>query len=532
MNKIFRAYLKNFFEFILAPIRQLFAFLSRAMPFLKWLANLKPEVLAAVLTFIFLLVIWIITRFASGEQYAQQSTQWIGWGMQLGVIVLIPVVLYVFLKVLLQPPKSPFPDIDESWNAGLDALAKAGLPIKDLPLYVVLGLKDTKQIRRIMESSGRKFDVEGATGTGQSLIWYGSQDQAYVFLADVGAYTEFSQRSLGQSLVSQTNEQDISATANISQFYQAPVGSPTQPEELDEPIMSTVKAEDAVASSLAASGYAAPQEPASAEPPRETYRAKASKQRKRLNHLCGLARRARQPVSPVNGILINVDVDVLESFPHEMANQLRNDLSGLASELGVTCACTAMVSGMEKDPGFVDFAQRLIQENGAEFGKSKFGRSYRSWSPASAEQLEQIATAAVETFDHFVHLLFTKRDALSAEHIQGNRDLVVFVCRLYGRILPGLQTLLGKGCGTPPSVTEVEFPRFSGCYFVGHDSRHDYFAEKVFERVDETMGELEWTRTTKRREDGWRTLSNLGYLVGLASLIAFAFLWFFHDQPA
>ncbi len=532
MNSVFRAFFKNTFEFILHPIRQLFAFFRRVIPGLKWLSNLKPEVLAAVLTFIFLLVVWIITRFATEHGNADPGTQFSNALKVLALIIAISVVLYLFLRVALQPPKSPFPDIDESWFVGLKALEKNGLPIKDLPVYLVLGMRDSKRIRCFMEASGKSFDVEGVTGSGQTLIWYASKDHVFLFLADVGNFSQFTAKSQDLISIHGKEEVDFTNTANIKDFYDVPKH---QSSEASEPvevvdIMKTVRAADLAGNSGQRSKLPEPSaasRPAS-ELKRESARAKVSEEKKRLDHFARLVHRTRTPVCPINGLIANANINVVESYPEELARRLRDDLDGMASELGVICATTIVISGFESDKGFINFAERLIQENGIEFSKSKFGKSYRTWTPPTPEQLEQVAQSAVEEFDHFVHLIFTKRDALSLENVQGNRNLVLFLCRLYSTFLPGLKVLLGKGCGLPATAEDIDFPRFAGCYFVGNDENHDYFLQRVFDRVDENQGELEWTRDSLRREENWTILANVAYLVGLCCLIAVVFLLFYH----
>ena len=525
-------FLKRTFDFILHPIRQWTSFLRRAVPWLQWLSSLKPEILAGVLTFMFLMIIWIAIRFAGSDGDASWQTNLQQSALILLIIVAISLGVYFFVRVLFAPPPSPYPDIDESWTTGLQEIQKAGLNIKNVPIYLVLGLSDTKQIRCFIEGSGKEFDVEGATGAGQTLIWYGSKEHVYIFLADVGNFTEFSTKSRKLPLMHEVDEKDFTSTANISQFYKVSdaVVDEAPIEENDAGMMATVRAADAM-SRQPDPEPAGQVRPSRAEPLRETARAKTGEQRRRINHLSELICRTRDPVSPVNGIVLNIDVDVLESYPEEMARKLRDDLRGLATELGVICAATAVVSGLEKDQGFINFAERLVEQNGPEFGKSKFGKSYRTWTPPTAEQLEQVAIGAVEEFDHFTHLIFSKRDALSGIHIQGNRDLVLFLCRLYSTILPGLKILLGKGCSLPESANEVEFPRFSGCYFVGHDSKEEYFLEKVFDRIEENVAELEWTPKSLQSESNWRVLSSIGYLVGLASLIAVVAMFFFNWVP-
>ena len=132
-----------------------------------------------------------------------------------------------------------------------------------------------------------------------------------------------------------------------------------------------------------------------------------------------------------------------------------------------------------------------------------------TWTPASVEQLQQVATAAVEEFDHQAHVVFRRRDVLGLDHQKGNWDLVIFLCRLYSHILPGLKTVLGNGCSPPDTQNSAEFPRFAGCYFAGFDDQKEYFLRRVFDRLDESQGELEWTSRSLEAEDNWRLLSNI-----------------------
>ena len=137
-------------------------------------------------------------------------------------------------------------------------------------------------------------------------------------------------------------------------------------------------------------------------------------------------------------MLVEANVHLIETFPEELARNLRADLSAITTELGVVCCVTAVVSGLEKDPGFVNFYERLVDDN-PKFAGLKFGKSHRTWTPASVEQLQQVATAAVEEFDHQAHVVFRRRDVLGLDHQKGNWDLVIFLCRLYSHILPGLE---------------------------------------------------------------------------------------------
>lgn len=522
----------KFLDAVLSPFRKLFMFLGRVIPGVKKLGSLNPEIITAVLVFLFLLLIYIFARLLpSGDEDATFATQLRGWPVALGLIVGIPIVLYFFLRVLLRPPASPYPDIDASWNAGLAELRKNGLDIKQIPICLVLGMSDGKRIRAFMEASNENFDVHGATGPGQSLIWYASKDQGYVFLSGVGNLVQFV-GSTPELKSADVDEGDFTHTANIQDFYKVKQSyAAEEPESTSRAAMGTLRASDIPSGQLATAPVDDAPEP-EVEPPRPTtVRAKSSEEKNRLRYLSQLIRKGREPVCPANGIMTNVSLSSLEAFPEELSRKLNDDLSVLTENLGVVCSVTAVVSGFERDEGFVDFAERLMEENGADFIHNKFGKSYRSWAAPSQDQLEKIAHASVEEFDHFTHLLFSKRDALSGNRVVGNRLMVKFLCRLYAKILPGLKVLLSRGHGTNPNNVD-EFPRFAGCYFVGNDEQRNYFVRKVFERVEENQGEIEWTRKVLGREETWSLLTNLCILIGLLSLVAFTFLFFYEINPA
>ena len=172
---------------LFAPFSAIWGFMRRVIPGLKKLPTLKPEMLAALLCFIFLILIAVIQVIILTLGW--YGTEGVSWG-KIPVLFLIafatPVVVYFGVKIFLAPPKSPFPDIDLAFEAGIQALAKNGIQLKDAPLYLVLGTPDSKVVKKIMRASGRQFDFSHTTADGQALHWYGAADHVYVFLTGIG----------------------------------------------------------------------------------------------------------------------------------------------------------------------------------------------------------------------------------------------------------------------------------------------------------------------------------------------------------
>ena len=99
--------------------------------------------------------------------------------------------------------------------------------------------------------------------------------------------------------------------------------------------------------------------------------------------------------------------------------------------------------------------------------------------------------------------------------------MVKFLCWIYARFYEGLELTLTTGFNVESANLE-DFPRFSGCYFVGTGDSDEttFFANGVFDRVDENQGELEWTSTVTRKEENLSLMSQLIFLAGLLAIAA------------
>ncbi len=533
-------YLNRFISSLLTPFTWIFGVLRRIIPGLKRLPTLSAEWLAFVLTLIFLITLIIISLIfwlSSDVSANKHNYPWLE--LTLGAII-IPILMFWFVRLLLAPPKSPFPDIDAAWNASMAELSKNGISIKSVPVFLILGVGDSSKARQLMEATERSFDCKHVTADGQALHCYGGSEAVYFVMTGVGNVS-MSTRELAayQPKTSQTDEyQSNDAIKNtIGVGILGDSGAPPAPVEeyADlETSKQTLKPEDIVGG-----GSPSPSRPsraASNEPRRQqapvTAREKVSEQNERLQHVCRLLKRVRNPVSSLNGVLVSAPNWLVETFPDELSRQIRSDLDAICQTTGVISTATFAVSGFESEPGCREFVSRLTEKHGEDFYQRRFGKSYRSWAHPTTNQLEEISHETVESFDQFTYSLFTQRDALSAKHVLGNRELVKFLCRAYEKFYPGLKSVLSNGFGTGAKAQE-DFPRFNGCYFmgVGGDSANQFFVKGVFERMDENMGELEWNQSVKNQDEAWSLMSNIVFLIGLASFAVFFTLMFFDYLP-
>ena len=180
---------------------------------------------------------------------------------------------------------------------------------------------------------------------------------------------------------------------------------------------------------------------------------------------------------------------LVEEFPGELARQTKRDLSTITTTTGVVSTVTAVVNGFENYEGCREFVFRLSEMEGPGFLKRRFGKSYRSWEVPTPGHLKEISNDSVEIFDKYVYSIFTGRDALSSRHVIGNRNMVKFLCWIYARFYEGLELTLTTGFNVDSDSLD-DFPRFSGCYFIGAGDSDEatFFTNGVFDRVDENQG--------------------------------------------
>lgn len=519
---------------VFTPFARIWAFMRRVIPGLKKLPTLKPEVLAGLLCFVFLILIAVVQVIIL--YFDESGTAGVSRG-DLPILFLIafatPVVVYFGVKIFLAPPKSPFPDIDLAFEAGINALAKNGIQIKEAPVYLVLGTPDSKVVKKLMRASGRQFDFSHTTADGQALHWYGAADHVYVFLTGIGNVCQLTKdlaKYVNQASAeeSEYSADDFKGTIDVRALGRGnnpggASGTPPPPESIEaqDQFSATIKPGEIGVAATPTRTAQPPSPPKSTQTKQLSSREKLAIQKRRLTHFCQLLSRSRSPVCAINGIIVLMSSRLVEEFPGELARQTKKDLSTITVTTGVVSTVTAVVNGFENYEGCREFAFRLSEMEGPGFLKRRFGKSYRSWEIPTTGHLKEISNDSVEIFDKYVYSIFTGRDALSSRHVIGNRNMVKFLCWIYARFYEGLELTLTTGFNVESANLE-DFPRFSGCYFVGTGDSDEttFFANGVFDRVDENQGELEWTSTVTRKEENLSLMSQLIFLAGLLAIAA------------
>jgi type VI protein secretion system component VasK len=253
----------------------------------------------------------------------------------------------------------------------------------------------------------------------------------------------------------------------------------------------------------------------------------SSQQLQRLEHLCGLLRRQRHPVCPVNGMLVLLPFEMLKAADQDVAELERAvaaDLGTIYRELQLRCPVTAVVVGMDQEKGFRELIRRIGRDD---IARQRFGQRFDVRTPATSEELRKFTTHVCGTFEDWVYTMFRDEQALAHP---GNTSLYAMLCKVRRTLKNRLGSVLGNGFGHDRQSDNVHV-LFSGCYFAATGPKADRqaFVNGLLSKLYDEQEEIEWTEDALREDErrGW--FIRVGWtLCGVVLLAAAG--WFGYDN--
>jgi len=290
---------------------------------------------------------------------------------------------------------------------------------------------------------------------------------------------------------------------------------PAEPAPLIEPMQNTAAPVIAMTRGSDDLAPAAESKPPIGIPPHIVV-----EQTERLEYVCRLLRRARDPLCAVNGVMAMLSFDVIRagaSEAIELQRAIRGDLSTLQRVLQIRCAVTALVVGMERERGFLELVRRVGPDRAA---AQRFGKGFDLRVPPTPEELESLTAHACGAFEDWVYTLFREKGAISKP---GNTRLYGLLCQVRRHLQTRLAEIVSGGFGHEPAQHGDADPiLFSGCYFAATGAQEDRqaFVKAVLEKLPQEQESIQWTR--RALADDRRHLA-IGYLgLGVAGLAAVA----------
>ncbi|MEZ6117666.1 MAG: hypothetical protein R3C28_13990 [Pirellulaceae bacterium] len=419
------------------------------------------------------------------------------------LLVLIPIVVYYSLRLWLEGGHSAYPDIDDAWQQGLEALQQNGLQITNIPLFLVLGASDDGHADAVMNACGFDF-VVSAIPTGRApLRWYANDDAIYLFCTDLGCLSRLNNIAK-QAVGGSSKSADITGTLvsggimwtavpdMSSSDAAGPIASPSIQGTLVPGIQSTLAADSQV-------------------PPQSNSmlmtRRMQDEQTERLRYLCDRINRVRQPLCPLNGVMTLLAMESIRNivYAREMSECVQRDLASVRESTRLCASTTVLVTGMESEPGFSELVRRV----GVDRAKStRFGKGFQIWNKPSTENLDALSSHACGAFEDWVYTLFREQDGLSKP---GNAKLYAMLCRIRSELQLRLKHIIQQGYsddGQPESGVTM----FAGCYFAatGASTDRQAFVRSTFEKMVQLEEDLQWTESALSEDRRFHRFARMG----------------------
>jgi hypothetical protein len=499
-------FVRQFLDALLQPIRTLLTSPQKliATP-RKLLALSVPARVAALLAIFLLASVVLVGTILRLNPTAFDPAWWRNLWIMVILVFVIPVVTYWALRLWLQGEASPFPDIDQAWEAGLVELERRGIDLLTAPLFVVIGSASQQQERALFKAAKLDLAIHDFPSGYSALRWYANAGAIYVVASEIGCLSKLA--ALGAEVGGDSSwrqpapKQGATSEPAFNPRQTAVVGDPVAAEE---PVAAAPAAQHRTVfpdirgtMEIRQTGSLGPAGATSlarlaAGPIKLSREEAVERQPARLAYLCKLICRARRPLCPINGILTLLPYSLIQRGPVEgveVQKAVHSDMNTLAAGLRLRCPVTALVVGLETEPGFHELIRRVGQKRQRE---NRFGKGLNVWDPATQEQLGALCLHACGAFEDWVYTLFKEKDGLTTP---GNTKLFALLCKIR-RLQSRLDGILVNGFAREANGDRHgETILFGGCYFAGTGDSEDQqaFVKSVFDKLPEQQEDLEWT---------------------------------------
>ena len=334
------------------------------------------------------------------EWYLQiDAPNWVRFTWPGLVALLIYAAIRLVFYIIAQIPQAQteFPDIEEAIDTGLAALQDANLSIRDVPLFLVVGLSPQEE-RSFLESSLVGKDIRVADND-LPVHWYGDHRAIWVTLPGVSAIVAQAKLSLAAagkgaptpSAGPDAGQPDFGSTlggAEPSRF--STIGGVDR--------FSTRSGNVSETAAPLVEGYHAPTRRLDADE-RDRYEA-------RMKFFVRILREARYPVCPINGVLLTVPYGWTTSPGlSQLADTVKIDMYALQETIGVKGMTILALSGIEQFSEFKTYIERLDRDQ----VERRCGCGYPSLVTPSTDDVERTHTWMVQYFERQVFELFQRK---------------------------------------------------------------------------------------------------------------------------
>jgi hypothetical protein len=427
-----------------------------------------------------------------------------------------------------------FPDINEAWDEACAALYRARIDLRDVPVFLVLG-RPEGPMATLFQSSRLTLEVKQAPASPDApLHVYATRDAVYVtcegasvsgphaaLLAGVGKEKENPAHAVGD------NVEDTLAMTIRPGF--AP-GAASEVQKYLAKIRREGRAELTPQDKREVRAMMRKEDRDYKPPIRDAVRAEELSAR--LEHLCRLLVRDRNPYCPINGILVLIPFAATDGDQDavDAGNTLRTDLATVRRTLQVNAPTVALVCDLETAPGCNEFMSHFSEKQRVQ----RIGQRFPLVPDLEGQngQTDELRAAALDGLARWifgsvvpgwVYKYFHEEKPGKEELpdvVKANAKLFLFMHQLRER-----QRRLSRilALGVARGKEDGEAPLFGGCYIGGTGAEKDRdqgFVAGVFRRLTEEEDKVSWTTRALEEEANCRRMTGLTQVVFVVLSVA------------
>lgn len=454
----------------------------------------------------------------------------------LALVFLIPLMVYRMVSVWTTGVESHQPDIRSAWDRALKELKRAGIPIDATPIYLVVGSSGQRLERRMMSGLNKTFLVKPESLDNHPLHVYANRNAIYLFCSDCSWTNEIADRleSAGvrpvapgggeHSRLAQHSAESVSlghsrsftgATVELTDFDQMPNMEEMPPESFAHSPTGTLRSDPGAAGIEDSTAMMTADE--------------SARQLQRLSYVCRLIQSVREPLCPINGVVVLSPFQILERSDAETEQYhraVRGDLLTIQQTLMLKAPVVSLFVGLEKVRGFQELVRRIGQK-GAE--TRRFGKGYELRAAATVGEMQRYSQHLTGVFEDWIYRLFCAEDALSRP---GNTLLYELLSTIRTRLKTHLASILSLGFGHDAKTGDNDdMIRFAGCYFASTGERNDEqaFYQAVFAKLESMQEEVEWTGAAVKRQSSLALSVSLAIGVMCLSVLGLGAMFYLHQ---
>jgi hypothetical protein len=407
---------------------------------------------------------------------------------------------------LLGPLGEPtdYPDIYQAWLEARAAIEEAGIPLTDVPLYLVIG-RPAGGLASFFAASHLAFPVRGVPGRGDAPI--------QVFAGAQGVFVTCPGASLLARLAVLLAEGEAEGGARLAaartvfdESGEAPAGRALTPAAAG-PLLLPDEGPSGAAPAAVARTRRGPQLLQNSE---EVERA-----RLRLRYLGRLLAHNRQPYCGANGIVLLVPFASTDddAATYQAAGACRLDLAAARDGLQTECPSVVDVCDLETAPGAGEFLHIIPDDR-----KDRLlGQPFPLAPDVPAEKLPPSIEDGLRWAGGALERLVVrslKASEVTEAGLRGNADLYQFLAAVRTR-----ESRLAHIFGKAATTADGRPSRFGGGFLsaTGPDPTKDQaFVAALFRLLADYQNYVTWTSEAKAEDAAYQSWAMIGYLgIGL-----------------